>query len=529
MDAPTRSPNGMVATSHARASEAGAAALRRGGSAVDAAIAANAMLAVCYPHMCGLGGDAFMLIFDPKTGRVEGLEAAGPAAARASISWYRAQGVRGTIPARGPLAALTVPGAIDGWRIAHERYGRLQWASLFGDAIAAARDGVPQTAKLAAWVAGSSAGVMHRPGLAKFYAGGAVKNPALANSLATIARDGARAFYDGPLARAVCPQGSPLTPEDLAAYGAAWIEPISTAYRGHVLYEMPPPTQGVAPLAIANILEGFDVTAMGEGTAAHYHHMAEAIKLAYADRDAFVTDPNFVEVPVAAMIDKSYAAKRRALIRSDRALTEAEVVPGLTAKSNVRNVPAGDTCYFCAADRDGMAVSIIQSLYFDFGSAELGGDTGIILQNRGSFFSLDENHPNRLEPGKRTFHTLIPALLAKDGRPRAVFGAMGGEGQPQSHIALLTRMVDFGMDPQAAISAPRFLLGRTWGEATAAMMLEGRVGDAVLRELAARGHPVMRAGAFEEAMGHAQAIRVSDDGSFEGGADPRGDGAAVAP
>ena len=192
-------------------------------------------------------------------------------------------------------------------------------------------------------------------------------------------------------------------------------------------------------------------------------------------------------------------------------------------------MPSGDTCYFCAVDRDGLAASVIQSLYFDFGSAELGGDTGVILQNRGTFFSLDENHPNRLAPGKRTFHTLIPAMLTKDGKPWAVFGSMGGEGQPQTHIALLTRMVDFAMDAQAAISAPRFLLGRTWGEATQALMIESRVGEAVARELQRRGHQVAMAGAWEEAMGHAQAIRILDDGSFEGGADPRGDGKAVAP
>jgi gamma-glutamyltranspeptidase/glutathione hydrolase len=404
----------------------------------------------------------------------------------------------------------------------------LEWASLFADAIAAARDGVAQTAKLAAWVAGSSAEVLRRPGLARMYAGGNVSNPALAKSFEVIARN-PRDFYEGPLAKEVCPQGSPLAPDDLAAYRANWIDPISTAYRGHELVEMPPPTQGVAPLAIANMLEGFDVAAMGEGTAAHFHYMAEATKLAYADRDAFITDPKFEQVPVAAMIDKVYAARRRALIRADRALTEAEVAPGLPARHARRSVAAGDTCYFCTADRDGMAVSIIQSLYFDFGSAELGGDTGIILQNRGSFFSLDENHPNRLEPGKRTFHTLIPAMLIRDGKPWAVFGAMGGEGQPQSQAALLTRMIDFGMDPQAAITAPRFLLGRTWGEATAALAIERRVGEDIARELQRLGHPVMLTGAFEEAMGHAQAIKILDDGSFEGGADPRGDGAAVAP
>ena len=525
----------MVATSHGLASESGAAALRRGGSAVDAAIAANAMLAVAYPHMCGLGGDAFWLIHDPKTGRVEGLEAAGQAAAKATIEYYRSQGCRDAIPPRGPLAALTVPGAVDSWREVHERHGKLEWASLFDDAIRAARDGIIPTAKLSAWIAGSSADVASRPELAQiFRARGAIRNPALAATLETIAQHGARAFYDGEIARRICgalgPRGSPLAPEDFAAYRAGWVAPISTGYRGLMLHEMPPPTQGVAPLAIANLLEGFDLAAMGEGTAAHYHHVAEAVKLAYADRDEFVTDPRFEDVPVAAMIDKSYAAKRRALIDPSRALSDDEIEPGIVrAPRTARRMPSGDTCYFCAVDRDGLAASVIQSLYFDFGSAELGGDTGVILQNRGTFFSLDENHPNRLAPGKRTFHTLIPAMLTKNGKPWAVFGSMGGEGQPQTHIALLTRMVDFAMDAQAAISAPRFLLGRTWGEATQALMIESRVGEAVARELQRRGHKVAMAGAWEEAMGHAQAIRILDDGSLEGGADPRGDGAAVAP
>ena len=533
MDAPTRGTNGMVATSHAAASEVGAAALRRGGSAVDAAIAANAMLAVCYPHMCGLGGDAFWLIFDPKNGAVAGLEGAGPAAAQATIEYYQAKGARTDIPARGPLAALTVPGAIDSWRLAHEKYGKLEWASLFADAIRAARDGVPKARSLTAWISGGSADLESRPGMGEiFCTRGPVKNPALAATLETIARSGARAFYDGDIAARICaalgPRGSPLAPTDFASYRADWIEPISTGYRGHVFHEMPPPTQGVAPLAIANLLEGFDVAAMSEGSAAHYHHMAEAVKLAYADRDAFVTDPRFEDVPVAAMIDKAYAAKRRALINPARARADADIAPGIAAPRATRRVPSGDTCYFCTADRDGMAVSVIQSLYFDFGSAELGGDTGVVMQNRGTFFSLDPDHPNRLEPGKRTFHTLIPGMLTKGGKPWAVLGSMGGEGQPQTHIALLTRLVDFGMNPQAAISAPRFLLGRTWGEATQAMMIESRVGEDVLRELSRRGHPVARAGAWEEAMGHAQAIRILNDGSFEGGADPRGDGAAVA-
>jgi oxamate amidohydrolase len=531
-----RARNGMVAASHALAAQAGADALERGGSAVDAAIATNAMLTVAYPHMCGLGGDGFWLIFDPRSGRAEGIEAAGPAARAATIERYRASGLR-AIPQRGPHAALTVPGAVDGWRLAHEKHGRLDWATLFDPAITAACDGVPCARSVAKWIAADDLATW--PAMARVYlpggraprAGETVRYPALAATLERIAQNGARYFYDsiGPeIAAEIGPHGSPLASEDFASYRARWTDPLSVTYRGHTLCEMPPPTQGMAALSVANLLDGFDVAAMGEGTAAHIHHVAEAVKLAYADRDAFLTDPDFADIPVARLIDRAYADRRRALIDPARARPDSDVASGVAPpRPTRRRPPGGDTCYFCAIDRDGLACSVIQSLYFDFGSAEIAEGTGIVLQNRGSFFSLDPDHPNALAPGKRTFHTLIPAMLLKDGKPAMIFGTMGGEGQPQTHAMLLTRVVDFGMDAQAAISAPRFLLGRTWGEESQALMLEGRIPSDVVRTLQSLGHPVIVAGAWEEAMGHAQAIRVLPDGSYEGGADPRGDGSAV--
>jgi gamma-glutamyltranspeptidase/glutathione hydrolase len=529
----------MVAASHRLASEAGVAVLAKGGSAVDAAIAANAVLCVAYPHMCGLGGDGFWLIYDPKTRRVDGIEAAGPAAAKATIEYYRARGCAHTIPARGPLAALTVPGAVEGWRLAHERHGRLDWADLFGAAIRLARDGVDCAASLAAWIAGGSAELALRPALARIFLPGGtppedgdrIVQKLLARSLERIARDGPRAFYEGDMAETICaalgPRGSPLAPDDFARFRAEWVAPIATGYRGHALYEMPPPTQGLAALSIANLLDGFDVAQLGAKSAAYFHHVAEAVKLAYADRDAWLTDPRFLDIPVSELIDRRYADARRALIDPKRARGDDEIAAGIPGPTRARQDAAGGTCYFCAIDRDGLAASVIQSLYYDFGSAEMGGDTGIVLQNRGSFFSLDPGHPNRLEPGKRTFHTLIPALLTKDGRPALLFGSMGGEAQPQTQAMVLTRIVDFGMDAQAAVAAPRFLLGATWGEARRTLMLESRAGRGVAAGLERLGHPVMVAGPWEEAVGHAQAIRIRDDGSFEGGADPRGDGAAV--
>ncbi|HEY0872471.1 MAG TPA: gamma-glutamyltransferase, partial [Vicinamibacterales bacterium] len=300
-------------------------------------------------------------------------------------------------------------------------------------------------------------------------------------------------------------------------------------YRGLQIVQMPPSTQGFAALQILNLLEGFDVAAWGEGTADYYHHIVEAVKVAFADRDEWLTDPAHVEIPLDRLLSKDYAAERRTLIDARRATAAEAIEPGLRFAANVhRRSPGGDTCYFCTADSDGLVVSIIQSIYHDFGAAVIGGDTGVIMQNRGSFFSLDDNHPNRLEPGKRTFHTIIPAMMLRDGQPVLAYGTMGGEGQPQTQAALVTRLVDFGFDVQQAIEAPRWLMGRTWGTATSALSLESRIADEVIRELTLRGHPVQVVPAWHGTLGHAAAIRIDrDTGFLEGGADPRGDGAAV--
>ena len=539
---PTYAPHGMVATSHILASGAGLAALRRGGSAVDAVIAANAVLCVVYPHMAGLGGDGFWLIYDPKMGKVSALNASGPAARAATRDYYRERGCTQEIPARGPLAAVTVPGAVDGWRQAHERYGRLKWSELFDDATRYARDGTPVYPSLADWsVTDVPILNQYRDTAQIFLPGG--KSPRdgdrlvqanLAGSFERLAANGPRGgFYEGATAEAICtalaPGGSPLRPEDFASYQAEWVEPISTDYRGYTAYELPPNTQGFAALQILNIIEGYRVSHWGDGTADYYHHMAEAVKLALADRDAWLTDPRFVDIPLDKLLAKDYAASRRELIDPQHASNMEKVQPGIPFSTMAcRRSPGGDTCYFCAVDRDGLAVSIIQSIYYDFGSAVVGGETGIILQNRGSFFSLDEGHPNRLEPGKRTFHTLIPAMLLRDGRPYLIYGSMGGEGQPQTQAALVTRIVDFEYDVQQAIEAPRWLMGRTWGTKSRDLSLEGRIADEVMRELRRRGQPVKPLTDWNDNMGHAQAIRIdSKSGFLEGGADPRGDGAAL--
>jgi oxamate amidohydrolase len=539
---PTRASRGVVSTPHYLASGAGLNALRRGGSAVDAAIAANAVLCVVYPHMAGLGGDGFWLIAEPGTGTVHGLNASGPAARAATLDSYRPHSVDGEIPSRGPLSVLTVPGAVDGWRMAHERFGRLPWQDLFDDAIAHAGDGIPVSRSLIDWLVQDVPILTRFPATAAiFLPGGGVpgeghrlRQADLARSFQQIAGRGARAgFYDGEIADRICsalgPQGSPLHPDDFSTFHAEWVEPITTRYRGYDVCQLPPNTQGFTALQILNLIEGYDVAAWGDGTADYYHHLAEAVKIAFADREEWLTDPSFVDIPVQRLISKAYADERRRLIDPARALDIAKVPAGIPyVHPHERRAPDGDTCFFCAADRDGMVVSVIQSIYHDFGSAVVGGDTGIILQNRGAFFALDERHPNHLKPGKRTFHTLIPGLIMRDGHPYLAFGSMGGEGQPQSQAALATRLIDFGYDVQQAIEAPRWLMGRTWGTRSRNLSLEGRISDEVVRELKRRSQPVQMVTDWNDNMGHAHAIRIDrTQGLLEGGADPRGDGAAA--
>ncbi len=547
----------MIATPHSLASSVGYDMLRRGGSAVDAAIAANATLCVAYPHMAGLGGDGFWLVSHPDEAGVEALNASGPAAENATREFYSAFDA---IPDRGPEAALTVPGAIDGWREAHDAYGTLEWNVLFEDAIRFAREGVPVGRSLADWLVEDEGLLREHDSAAETFLpdgnrpeeGDRLVQSDLADSLKTIAEEGPRdGFYEGEIATEICDdigsRGSPLAESDFEDFEAEWVDPISTTYRGYTAYEFPPNTQGFTALQILNLLEEFDVQSWGDDTADYYHHLAEAVKLAFADRDAWLTDPESVDIPIEEFVSMEYADDRRELIDSSAAMGMDEIDPGIAFDEDARigssrdggggtgpdsgpGSPAadGDTVYFSVVDSDGLVVSAIQSIYHDFGSAEIAGDTGIIPQNRGSFFSLEESHPNRLEPGKRTFHTLMPAMLCQGGEPYLSYGTMGGEGQPQTHAAMVTRLVDFGYDVQQAIEAPRWLMGKTWGEDSDDLSLEGRISDEVIRELDRRGQPVQMLPGWDDNMGHAQAIRIDPEtGMLEGGADPRGDGSAM--
>jgi gamma-glutamyltranspeptidase/glutathione hydrolase len=524
---PVLATRGAIAAPHHAATQAGLATLQRGGSAADAAIAANLVLAVVYPHMAGVGGDLFATIWDARSGELDSLNASGRSGAATTIDWYRSRGHQ-SIPSRGPLACVTVPGAVAGWWQLHQRLGRLPWDELFRPAIELAAEGFAVPESLAAWSipdadildSDPTTRAVFRPNGRPPRMGEVLTMPGLARTLGAIAREGPRVFYQGEIAERACAylqeRGGLLTAEDFAANEPDWVSTISVSYRGLAACQMPPNTQGFAALEILGILDGIDVAALGDSSAAYIHTLAEAARLAFLDRDRYLSDPRFVDIPLARLLSPEHVAALRARLDPAR-------------KGGPEAAPTGGgTCYLCAVDRDGNAVSLIQSVYFDFGSGVVAGDTGLLMQNRGSFFSLDPSHPNRLEPGKRTFHTLIPAMLLANGAPSLVYGTMGGEGQPQTQAAIVTRVVDFGYDVQRSIEAPRWLYGRTWGDQSVALSLEESISPEVGEQLAAMGHDVRRVSAWSDTMGHAQAIQIDrQHGVYWAGADPRGDGAAA--
>ncbi len=523
---------GLVASPHRLASEAGISALRQGGNAVDAAIAAAAAITVVYPHMNGIGGDNFWLIYDAARDRLLALNGAGRSAMAVDADAYRAR--YGTeMPTRGGAAALTVPGAVAAWWEAHgystARMGSpIKWTALLADAIRHAREGFAPSAgqrrvtSAAIDLFGSAATAGVKASLWPVYhperlTGRRFVQPDLARTLALIAGAGAEEFYRGGLARRIvegaAATGSPLSVADFEGHRADWDEPLRVAYRRGEAASFPPPTQGVAALAILALLDGFDIGSLDE--ADYIHVTVEATKLAFEDRDRYLADPTLSPVPVARCLDRQRLTERRG-----RIAMRSAIPAGASTRGD------GDTVAIVAADGRGNAVSLIQSLYHEFGSGVVAGDTGVVLQNRGAFFSLDPAHPNCLAPRKRPGHTLVPSMYLVGGRPRIVSGTMGGDGQPQTQAALVTRIVDRGLGPQAAVEAARWLFGRTWGEASQALRLEGRFDAAILESLQQRGHDVRAVEDWSDLMGHAQVILVEPDG-LRGGSDPRADGAAV--
>lgn len=530
--------NVMVTSPNYLATQAGIDVLRKGGNAVDAAIAVASTLAVVYPQMNTIGGDNFWLIYNAKTKELKGLNASGRSGSLATIDYYKNQGFH-KIPSRGYLAANTVPGVVSGWDEAYQYASKnmktaLPWHTLFASAIDYAENGFSVSPSLNYWTTinidpkdkefrelqrfSEFKKVFLKNNGQAYQIGEILKQPDLANTLKIIANKGAKEFYQGDIAKNIVndlqSHGGVLTLDDFAKHRATWVAPIHVNYRQYTAYNLPPNTQGMASLEILNILNNFDIKSLGEGSADYYHLIIEATKQAFADRDKYLTDPDFNQIPLDLLLSTQHGQQQAKQIDMQKARVEIKPLD-----------PKGDTVWFGVVDAEGNAVSIIQSIYHDFGSGIVAKDTGILLQNRGSFFSLDPNHINRLEPNKRTFHTLNPAMLLKDNKPYLVYGTMGGEGQPQTQAAIVTRIVDFGMTPQDAINAPRWLHGRTWGASSNNLKVEGRIPNDVIHSLKLRGHDVQIVDDYTDTMGHAGAILIdANHHLLMGATDPRGDG-----
>jgi gamma-glutamyltranspeptidase/glutathione hydrolase len=520
-----RSQHAMVASSQPLASEVGLEVLKRGGNAVDAAMAMAAMLNVTEPMMTGIGGDAFMLIYWSKTNELKGLNASGRAPAALSLDYFAKRKIT-KMPEFG-MESITVPGAFDGWVTLLEKYGTMKLGEVLAPAIECAENGFPVMEKTAEDWNAEVGKLKKSPAAAANYlidgrapkAGEIFRQPNLARTLRTLAHGGRDAFYKGEIARAIADycekNGGFISLADLAAQKSEWVEPISTNYRGYTVYEIRPNSQGLTALLTLNILEGFDLAALSAQPDRYYHTLIEATKLAFADRNRYIADPAFAKVPVVELLSKDYAARRRALIDPNKALDAPP--PG--------EIKGGsDTTYFTIVDKDGNAVSFINSLFDSFGSGIVAGDTGIVLQNRGSAFSLDRAHPNHLEPGKRPFHTIIPAMVFKDNKLFMSFGVMGGGIQPQGHVQVLVNLIDLGMGLQQAIDAPRYryMSGKD-------VLLEDEIGPAVIDRLLALGH--VRAsppGLLRSSMGGGQAIMIDPvNRTLMGASDSRKDGLAI--
>lgn len=532
---PATGRKGAVTSPHYLATLAGYDMLQKGGHAVDAAIAINAALCVVYPHMAGLGGDLFALVWDQSKSEVRALNGSGAASKQASRKFYQDKGHDSNIPSRGPLSAITIPGAVDAWHSLHSEYGKLPWEELFAPAIEYAKTGFPVTLKFSSFLHRFEDELKEHEGAAKIFLpddkpakpGDIMKLPELGESLQRIADKGAADFYRGELARKITDKleqaGGLMKLADFEAHSSSWEPSISTIYRGYEIHQTQPNTQGIAALMILNYLERFDLSEIGDQSAEYYHLMAEAAKLAFTYRDRWVTDPEHLDIPVEELLSKDYVEEVLEHLTMDKASDREEHHENLPEIGVNR-----DTVYMATVDDEGYSVSLIQSLYHEFGSMFIPEGTGILLQNRGSFFSLDEDHPNTLEPDKKTFHTIIPAMALKDGQPFMLYGSMGGEGQPQTQAALVTRVIDYGYNIQQAIEAPRWLYGRTWGADTDSFKLEARVASSVLEMLGTKGHTAHFTADWSEEMGHAQGIVIDrDQGTISAGADPRGDGLAL--
>jgi len=520
------SQQGVAATSQALASQAGAQTLAEGGSAADAAIAANAVLGVVEPMMNGIGGDLFVLYWEAKTGTLTGLNASGPAPCALSPEVLARQGIQNMADAG--IHSVTVPGAVDGWARMHARFGKLPWKNLFRSAIAYADQGFPVSdivQKL--WDAGASSGKLHTtPETARVFLpnnrppreGEIFRNPDLARAYRTVAEEGPAGFYEGPISAAILAaskaMGGTMTADDLAMFASEWVEPISIDYRGWRVSELPPNGQGMAALEMLNIMDARPEDPDGPLSPAEMHYRIEAMKLAYADVYRYNGDPRHTRVPVKELLSKRYARERAALIDPRRA--NGDVGHGCPSTS--------DTIYLAVVDRDGNIASWIQSNYASFGSGITAQGMGFELQNRGAGFTLGPGHPNALEGGKRPFHTIIPGFMQRDNWQLG-FGIMGGANQPLAHAQFVSNVVDYGMNLQEAMEAPRFFKGTSTG---CDVSIEGRLPSRTIRALSEMGHLVADRPGYAQEMGRGQAVmHDSKTGTNYAASDPRSDGAAT--
>lgn len=526
--------NGAVTSPHYLATQTGKKILDQGGHAVEAAIAVNAVLCVVIPHMSGIGGDLFALTWDTSEKEVKSMHGSGKSGSKVTREVYKKRELD-KIPKRGPLAANTIPGAVDGWWELHQQYGRLEWRELFKDAIHYASVGFPITEKFSYFI-------QEEEELLKDYetakniffkndnpllAGDILVQSDLAWSFEQIAKHGREAFYQGQITDKIVDSmekyGGLLIKDDFEKHEIEWEKPLSTNYRGHEIYQVKPNTQGIAVLMMLNMLEKNDMTAISDGTPDYYHLMVETAKLKFRFRDKWVTDIESIDLPYDELLSKSFSSEVYENFSWD------EVYP-IEELEELPEVDQGrDTAYLSVVDKDGNAISLIQSIFHEFGSGFMPEGCGFFLQNRGSHFSLDTEHPNSLEPNKHTFHTIIPGMALKDDKPFMLFGAMGGEGQPQTQCAMLTKVIDFDYNMQQAIEAPRWLYGRTWGDSSSTLKLESRVPNEITNDLRKRGHEVEIVEDYSQTMGHAQGIIIDHQrGIYSAGADPRGDGIALA-
>lgn len=529
----TYATNGMVASSHPMASRVGVGILESGGNAVDAAIAVNAALAVLEPVACGPGGDLFAIVHEATSGELYGLNASGRAPAALTIDDVEPE-EDGTIPLYSPYA-WTVPGAVDGWVTLHERFGKLPLAEVLAPAIRLAEDGAPVPQVIAGAWARSAEVFGELPGFADVFLpdgeapeeGEVFRNPALARTLRKVAAEGRAGFYEGEVARQIVTfseeHGGFFSLEDFARHTSEWVEPVSAEYRGVRLWELPPNGQGIAALQMLNVLSHFDLAGMGRDSVDFWHVMTEAKKLAFADRARYYADPAMVDVPLAGLVSPGYG--RRQAERIDMKAAADAVEPG-----NPR-LEEGDTTYLAVGDAEGNLVSLIQSNYTGFGSGYVVPSLGFGIQNRGALFSLDPDHPNALAPGKRPFHTIIPAFLSRDGKPWCAFGVMGGATQPQGHVQIVVNLVDFGMNLQEAGDAPRFV-HRGSSQPTGTVMDDGGVLHLetglpweVIRGLIRRGHDV--APTIGIYGGYQAVCRDPETGVLSGATESRKDGVAL--